>query len=118
MIEASNFLEFAKSSIQDNGASVILRKTGVETYDTTTGNLTSPYTDYPTKGLIENYNEFHIKSGLVQAGDRKVIIAASLSVEPEQGDTLFIGSEEFNIVSVKAEFAGDTPILYEMQIRN
>ncbi len=117
MIEASNFLEFAKSSIEDNGASVTLRKTGTETYDTNNGNLTSPATDYPTKGLIENYSEYFIKSGLVHAGDRRVIIAASLSVTPEQGNVLIIGSEEFNIVNVKADFVGDTPIVYELQIR-
>ena len=107
MIEASNFLEFAKSSIEENGASVILRQTGSETYNTTTGNLTSSTTDCPTKGIIENYSEYYIKSGLVKAGDRRVMVAASLPVVPQQGDTLLIGAEVFNIINVKSDFAGD-----------
>ena len=118
MIEASNFLEFAKSSIAENGASVTLRKTGTETYNTTNGSLASPTTDYPTKGLIENYSEYYIKSGFIQSGDRKVMISASLAVVPEQGDTLLIGFESFDIINVKADFVGDTPIIYELQIRN
>lgn len=118
-LEADTFLDFAKESIEENGGTVTLRKTGTESYDTTTGELTSPTSDYATKGLIEGYSEYFVAQGFVQAGDRKITIAASsITVVPEQGDALLIGSEEFDIINVKSEFAWDIPVIYILQVRN
>lgn len=117
-LEADTFLQFAQESIEANGASVTLRKAGTETYDPATGDLTGSPTDYATKGLIENYSDFFIAQGIVQSGDRKVTIAAaSLTVSPEQGDTLLIGTESFDVVEVKREYAGDTAVIHILQIR-
>lgn len=117
-LEANTFLQFAQESIEENGASVTLRKAGTETYDPATGDLTGSPTDYATKGLIENYSEHFIAEGLVQAGDRKVTIAAaSITVTPEQGDSVLIGAESFDVIEVKREFAGDTPVIHILQIR-
>lgn len=42
----TDFLGFARDSIETYGAAVTLRKPGTETYDTTTGNLIQPNTEY------------------------------------------------------------------------
>lgn len=115
----TDFLAFAKDSIETYGAAMTLRKPGSDTYDPATGNLTTASADYAVNALIESYSEFHVAKGLVKAGDRRIIIAAaSLSVTPQQGDTLILGGQSLLIVNVKSEYAGSTPILHTLQVRN
>lgn len=119
MSYADDFLTFARDSVETYGAAMTLRKPGSDTYDPATGNLTTGSTDYAVRGLIESYSEFHITQGLVKAGDRRIIIAAgSLSITPQQGDTLILGGQNLLIINVKSDYAGDTPILHTLQVRN
>jgi len=118
-LESDTFLEFAKDSIENNGASIIYRKILDDSYNTETGELESENTNYAIKGLIESYSEYFISQNIVKSGDRKITIAAaSLSVKPSQGDQIIIGAEVFEIQSFKTEFAEDTPIIYIFQVRN
>lgn len=115
----TDFLGFARDSIETYGAAVTLRKPGIETYDTTSGNLTQPTTDYDIRALIEDYSEFHVSQGLVKAGDRRIIIAAgSLSVTPAPGDTIIHAGQSYLVIGVHSEYAADTPIIYTLQVRN
>ncbi|NBX02616.1 MAG: hypothetical protein EBR02_00845 [Alphaproteobacteria bacterium] len=115
----TDFLGFARDSIETYGAAVTLRKPGTETYDTTTGNLIQPNTEYNVRGLIEDYSEFHVSQGLVKAGDRRIILAAgSLSVTPAPGDTILFAGQSFLIIGVHSEYAADTPIIHTLQVRN
>jgi hypothetical protein len=115
----TDFLGFAKDSIETYGAAVTFRKAGTDTYDTTTGNVTQPTTDYDIRALIEDYSEFHISEGLVKAGDRRLIIAAaSLSVIPAPGDYILHIGQTYLVIAVHSEYASDTPIIHTLQIRN
>ena len=112
------FQSFAKDSIETYGASVTLRKPAIQSYDTATGQVTSTVNDSPIKGIIEDFSEHFIARGLVKAGDRKVTIAATaLLVTPEQGDKLLIGGAAYDIVHVKADYAGDSAVVYELHVR-
>lgn len=115
----TDFLGFARDSIETYGAAVTFRKPGSETYDTTNGNLTQPTTDYDIRALIESYSEFHIAQGLVKAGDRRIIIAAgSLSVTPAPGDFVIHAGQTYLVIAVHSEYAADTPIIHTLQVRN
>lgn len=115
----TDFLAFAKDSVETYGAAMTLRKPGAAAYNPATGDVAASSTDFAVRGLIESYSEFHVAQGLVKAGDRRIIIAAgSLSVTPQQGDTLLLGGQTFFIVNVKSDYAGDTPILHTLQVRN
>lgn len=119
MTVADDFLEFARDSINTYGAAVTLRKPGADSYDPATGALIQGTTDYPTTALIESYSEYHLANGLVQAGDRRIVLAAAnLSVAPVQGDFIIFEGQTFAIISVKSDYAGDQPIIHTLQIRN
>nr|BDD45290.1 hypothetical protein 12 [bacterium] len=118
MSDANSFLDLANEMIGDFGASIILRKQNTSEYDVSTGKTSQNATDYETKGVIESYSEQYIASGLVASGDRKITIAAdSITVEPEQGDTIIIGSDEFSVINVGCELYADTPVIYNLQVR-
>lgn len=117
-LEADNFLEFVRHSINDVGATITLRKSSNDNYDITTGTVTPVTADYTIKGLIESYSEYFMRDGLVEMGDRKITIAAAaIAVRPEQGDSVIIEDIVYNVINVAAEFATDSPILFILQIR-
>lgn len=57
-------------------------------------------TDYPCKAIFDEWGAYSIRSGLVGAEDRKVLIlAASLAVEPQQGGRIVIDAATVTIYS-------------------
>lgn len=59
---------------------------------------------YPCRAIHEEYAERYRLEGLMQAGDRKVLIlAASLTVEPKPGDRVTIRGETFTIAAVATD---------------
>lgn len=64
---------------------------------------------YSCRGIHEEYAEKFRLEGLVEQGDRKVMILAdSLSVEPKAGDKITIRGETFNVIDVATDPAKAT----------
>lgn len=69
---------------------------GVNPWDPPAGNTT---TDYPCKALREEFGASWLAGGLVDATDVKILVlAATLSVTPEAGDRITIGSASWTVV--------------------
>ena len=56
-------------------------------------------------------------SGLVEAGDVKVDVPAQGVTEPKSDDTVTIGSDVYQVISVRTTYSGDQAALYELQVR-
>ncbi|MGU3496354.1 hypothetical protein ACLBXM_20120 [Xanthobacteraceae bacterium A53D] len=66
--------------------------------DWTGGTVTT--TEYACTALATRWSAYHRAGGLVAEGDRKVLIlAASLPIVPEAGDTITVQDETFALVS-------------------
>lgn len=61
-------------------------------------------TDYPCKSMVEKYSDYYTKNGLVQDGDRKVLILAnSLSVQPVANARLTIRGITFTLTKIETD---------------
>lgn len=99
------------------GTSVTIRRVTVGTYSTATRSQAPTNTDYMVKGRLDNYTDKEIQ-GTIQAGDRKLTIAAADVVfVPVPHDKAVIGSVPFDVVAVTREQVVDSPALYILQIR-
>ena len=69
----------------------------------------STLTEYPCKGMVGEYTDFERQNTLIETNDRKItILAASLSVEPKQTDTVTIRGETFTVIRAKTDPAKAT----------
>jgi len=73
-------------------------------------------TTYSLKAIIEDYSDYSHAEGLVQHGDRKILVLAqSLSVTPQQDDMITVdSSERFQVIAIERDPAG---ALWEIQGR-
>lgn len=79
-------------------------------YDPKTFSDTNSPQTYSAKGMIEDYDDELIDGSLITEKDRKILILAeSLSIEPETSDEIIDpDGNEFSIVRVKSDPAGAT----------
>lgn len=75
------------------------------------------------KGLVTPYRVTETDGVLVQAGDHKVLLAASdldaASITPKQGDQVLIGSETASVVGFqKVTGGGELDALVRLQVRS
>ncbi|MBI2239622.1 MAG: hypothetical protein HYU59_02335 [Magnetospirillum gryphiswaldense] len=74
-------------------------------YDPDTGTVVPGETlTFPAKGMVEDWGAYYKAEGLVQAGDRKVLIlAASLAVPPALGDTVTADGQSWLVIAVQSD---------------
>ncbi len=61
-------------------------------------------TNYSCKAIVDTYSDYFSRGGLVQDGDRKVLILAnSLSVRPVVNSRVTVGTTVFTVVSVDTD---------------
>ena len=61
-------------------------------------------TDYSCKAIVEKYSDYFTKNGLVQDGDRRVLILAnSLAVRPVANSRITISGIQFTTISVDTD---------------
>src|SRR5690554_3914972 len=59
---------------------------------------------YPCRGMVDTFSDYQIANGLVEAGDRKVLILqTSLAIEPAVGMEVSIRGEKFTILGVNTD---------------
>jgi len=91
----------------------------VGVYDPETGDFIAgtTTTTQTVAALVKDFNGIELLSGLIQAGDRKVSIAALNATEPQIGDAMTIDSLVYNVLAVKSIWSGEKVAIYEMQVR-
>jgi hypothetical protein len=100
------------------GKSITLTSIVEGTYDPATGDMSAnTITNTTHTAIIKDYNGIDFISGVVQAGDRKVMIAALGAPTPQPADKVTVDSEVYQVVAVRHIWSGELPALYEMQVR-
>lgn len=106
----------ARELLEEFGATWSITRTTGEDIDDVTGAVT-PGTDtvYYPKGVLTNYNNNQIGQGLIQAGDRLLILDDT--VEPLLDDKPTIGGQAWNVISVEISEPAGVPLIYKVQVR-
>ena len=116
MSNASNqFLRATKEAIQRNGVSVNYKKVGVQSYDPSTGLVTSDSTQYS----IMSYPR-HIRASqwyfpdLIGKDAIQFYIAGDQLFTPDVKDSIIYDSVEYKIESIQKHFAAGQVCLYRI----
>ena len=100
------------------GKSITLTSITERSYDPATGDMGAGTTTSTTHtAIIKDFNGIDFISGVVQAGDRKVMIAALGAPTPQPADKITIDSDVYQVVAVRHVWSGELPAIYEMQVR-
>lgn len=100
------------------GKSITLTSIVEGSYDPATGDMGAGTTTSTTHtAIIKDYNGIDFISGVVQAGDRKIMIAALGAPTPQPADKVTIDSEVYQVIAVRYVWSGELPALYELQVR-
>ena len=99
------------------GGEVTIRTITTGAYNTTTGAITETTSDNEIRGVLENVNAREVNE-LVQAGDKKLIIAAAdTAAVPTTVDKVLISSVMHQIIRVVTIEQDNEPITYELILR-
>lgn len=111
-----NLADGAAALIERAGQSITYRAISTGTFSNTTRKLTATETDYSIRAGVREYSPREI-TGLVNFGDRKVIMRASdLPFTPKEGDKVKVGSQWFRIAAINTRNAGDNSGVHIMQV--
>lgn len=100
------------------GKAITFQSVAEGIYDPATGDMTAnTITSSSQKALLKDFNGSELMSGVVQHGDRKVVMAALGVSLPQPSDKVVIDSETYNIIAVKVVWSGELAALYELQVR-
>lgn len=112
-----SLIDMVSPMVDRYGQSVVLRHFTANTFDAVTGENTQTSTDYNLKAAVREYAPREL-GGLVQQGDRKVIIAADdCDFVPAKQDQIQISGKWTTIQAINARAVGDVPAIYIIQVR-
>lgn len=120
MVDFSEIADLINDTITDEGLGRSITYTSVTAgaYDPATGTSTPTTSNETANAIIEDFKGLELLNGLVQAGDKKVSIAAdALSATPKPTDTVTVDGAVHTIVQVNNIEAGGVVILHVLQCR-
>lgn len=99
------------------GGDVTIRYVTAGAYNTTAGTISTTTSDTVVPGVLEDVNLSEVNE-LVQAGDKKLTIAADdVATAPETKDQVLISSVVHQIISVESNEQDATPMSYVLILR-
>lgn len=109
----------ALALLSEFGQPVTIARTTPGGYDPATGGVTAPITTSQAgSAVVREYARQHIDGTLIQAGDKRVIVAASgLTFAPAPGDSVTASGDVLQVVSVIERNPAGTALVYELQGR-
>lgn len=108
----------AERLITDKGRAVSLTYKTPGTYSAQTDTITgASTTTVSTFAAIVEYSERLIDQTLIHSGDKKAVLFAKGLEKPRAGDILTDNGIDYSIVRVGEVGPGDTPVIYNLQIR-
>jgi len=108
-------LPLAVSLINEFGSTISIKTKTGETYDIATGKTVPTYTNTNVKADISSYEANEI-SGLIQAGDLKVMISAD-NITINTTDSIQFDGKTFSIIMVSPLYLQDVKIIYQVTVR-
>lgn len=85
-------------------------------YDPVTGPVQSTETAACTVALLE-FDNRQIYGELIQAGDRRALIAPDVSFEPQAGDSLTVGGDVLQVVRNRPTSPSGVVVLHDCIVR-
>jgi len=117
MALASPLRKVASKLMARFGGVATIRRVATGSYDPATGTIAETNTDTTVRGVLEDVNIREVNE-LVQAGDKRLIIAAAdLSTAPTTVDKVLINSVVHQIIRIQTIEQDNTAITYEMILR-
>ena len=107
----------ASKLMAELGGAVTIRTVSAGAYNTTTGAIAETTSDAVVNGVLDQVNAREVNE-LVQAGDKKLIVAASdLALAPTTVDKVLINNVVHQIIRVTTIEQDNTAITYELILR-
>lgn len=117
MALSSSLRKVANKVVSKFGGDVTVRIVTGGSYNTTTGAITESESDATVKGVLSDVALREVNE-LVQAGDKRLVIAASaVTTAPETKDRIVIGSVVHQVIQVNTTEQDNTAIVYELILR-
>ena len=117
MAFSSSLRKVANKVVSKFGGDVTVRIVTGGSYNTTTGAVTESESDSTIKGVLSDVALREVNE-LVQAGDKRLLIAASaVNTAPETKDRVVIGGVAHQIIQVNITEQDNTAIVYELILR-
>jgi hypothetical protein len=117
MTLASPLRKVASKLMARFGGVATIRRVATGSYDPATGTIAETNTDTTVRGVLEDVNIREVNE-LVQAGDKRLIIAAAdLSTAPTTVDKVLINSVVHQIIRIQTIEQDNTAITYEIILR-
>jgi hypothetical protein len=100
------------------GGEAMIRRVTPGVYNPTTGTVSETVTDTPVRGVLEDVKQREV-GGLIQAGDKKLIIAAAdLVAVPTTADRVIIEGRVLQVLEVATIEQDNQPITHELFLRD
>jgi hypothetical protein len=100
------------------GGVATLRRVTPGVYNPTTGTVSEATSDTAIRGVLEDVNLREV-SGLVQAGDKRLTIAAAdTTAPPTTADRVIISTRSLQVIEVRTIEQDNEPITYELILRD
>ena len=117
MALATSLRSTASKLMSKFGGLVTIRRIAPGTYNATTGIISETATDTTIRGTLQDVNKREVNE-LVQAGDKRLIIAAAdLANAPTATDKVLISSVVHQVINVITIEQDNLPITYELILR-
>jgi hypothetical protein len=117
MALSSSLRKVANKVVGKFGGDVTVRIVTGGSYNTTTGAITESESDTTVKGVLSDVALREVNE-LVQAGDKRLVIAASaVTTAPETKDRIVISSVVHQVIQVNTTEQDNTAIVYELILR-
>lgn len=112
-----NMATTALKQIADKGRMMQLSRMSDSTYNEQTDTFTPIVQQSSFKGLMTQYSLKERESSLIQASDKKLLIAAQGFEKPDKADKVLDDGETYSIVEINEIKPGPVAILYILQVR-
>jgi hypothetical protein len=118
MALATSLRSVASKLMAKLGGEAIIRRVTLGAYNTTTGTAAETTSDTELRGVLEDVNLREVND-LVQAGDKRLLIAAAdTAAPPTTADRVIIAGRSLQVIEVRTIEQDNEPITYELILRD
>lgn len=115
---APSLRKVASKLVAKFGGEATLRRVVAGVYNPKTGKSGETVTDTALRGVLQDVTRREVNE-LVQAGDKRLIIAAAdTTAVPTPADRIIISGRSLQIIEVRTIEQGNQPITYELILRD
>jgi hypothetical protein len=118
MALASPLRKVASKLMAKFGGVATIRRVTTGSYNATTGTVTETTADTTVRGVLEDVNLREVND-LIQAGDKRLLIAAAdLANAPTTADRVIISGRTLQVIAVRTIEQDNIAITYELILRD